>query len=246
MALGKKRTTTGINTRNVSLLMELISRVADRPDRNLPGMGVFSGPPGYGKSKAVASCASPNEVYFVELRFLWTRKDVLEKILEQMNIAPETKMSRMLDQIGEQLSLTHRVLIIDEADLLVRKNMLEIVRDIYECSQGTVILVGEQTLPAALEREGRIHSRMLDWVDAVPTGMADARLFANHHCKNVTVSDDLLDRVIDAASGAARYVCASLMHIAEFADLHNMDALDASTYTGKLSTGKLPERRRSR
>ncbi len=40
-------------TRNVGLLMELVSRITKRPDTNLPGMGVFHGPSGYGKSMAV-------------------------------------------------------------------------------------------------------------------------------------------------------------------------------------------------
>lgn len=57
----------------------------------------------------------------------------------------------MMDQIGEELSLSQRPLIIDEADFLVQKRMIEVVRDIYESSQATIILIGEEAMPVKLQ-----------------------------------------------------------------------------------------------
>lgn len=243
MTTVQKSGSVRLPTRNVTLLMELVSRISKRPDRSLPGMGTFYGPSGYGKSMAVCACAGPHRAYYVQMRELWSRKYLLEMILGQMSITPEKTMPRMLSQIGEQLSLSGRPLIIDEADLLLKKKMIEVVRDIYESSQGTVILVGEETLPEQLERIERVHGRMLDWVAAQPTEIGDARLFAGHHCAGITVSDDLLERILDAAHGSARYTCTNLARVAEIARMHNLTALDASTYTGTLFTGKAPRRR---
>jgi hypothetical protein len=233
-------------TRNVTLLMEMVSRINNRPDRNLPGMGTFYGPSGYGKSKAVYSCSVSYKAYYVEMRYTWTRKDLLEMILMQMNITPPRTMSRMLAEIGRQLALSGRPLIIDEADYLVNKGkgMIEVARDIYESSQGTLILVGEETLPEQLARIERVHGRMLDWVAAQPADLTDARMYAGHHCKGLTIVDDLLNRILEASHWSARYVCNNLVRVAEFARVNNLEDLDAATYTGTLFTGEAPKRRR--
>ncbi|MCL1939570.1 MAG: ATP-binding protein [Desulfovibrionaceae bacterium] len=233
-------------TRNVTLLMELVSRIRNRPDSNLPGMGTFYGPTGYGKSMAVCACAIPHQAYYVQMRSVWTRKYLLEMIMSQMNIASaRMTMPQMLTQVGKQLSLSGRPLIIDEADLLVGKGMIEIVRDIYESSQGTVILVGEENLPGHLEVVERVHGRMLDWVAAQPADIADARLFAGKHCAGLSIADDLLERILEASHGSARYVCTNLVRVAEFARMKNLEDLDAALYTGALFTGKAPARRRA-
>jgi hypothetical protein len=231
-------------SRNVTLLMEMVSRISNRPDRKLPGMGTFYGPSGYGKTQAVCACALSHKAYYVEMKSLWTRKDLLEMILLQMNITPPRTMTRMLTEIGRQLALSGRPLIIDEADFLVRKGMIELARDIYESSQGTLILVGEETLPEQLARIERVHGRMLDWVAAQPAGLDDARLFAGHYCKGLTIADDLLNRILETAHWSARYVCNNLVRVAEFARLHNLQALDSAAYTGTLFTGEAPKRRR--
>lgn len=231
-------------TRNVDLLTTLVSTIANRPDPTLPGMGVFHGPTGYGKSLAVSACHDTHRVYYVQMRDAWTRRDLLEMVLSRMFITPERRIARMLAQVSIQLQQSGRPLIIDEADILVRKGMIELVRDIYESSQGTVVLVGEENLPALLEKNERVHGRILDWAAAQPASMADARMFAGRDCRGITVSDDLLERILEAARGSARYVRNSLVRVTQFARVHGLESMTAETYTGPLFTGKAPERRR--
>ncbi|MDR2504175.1 MAG: ATP-binding protein [Deltaproteobacteria bacterium] len=230
-------------TRNVALLMELTEQLKNRTP-GLPGMGTFYGPTGYGKSKAIVFCAISHQAYYIQVKGLWNCKYLLEQILSQMNIQPARTMSPMLEQIGQQLALSGRPLIIDEADLLFRKGMIEVTRDIYESSQGVVILVGEETLPGQLERIERIHGRMLDWVAAQPTDLDDARLFSGYHCPDLDIKDDLLARLIDATHGSARYICTNLARVKEFALVHGLSAISSADYTGGLFTGTPPERRR--
>lgn len=235
-------------TRNVALFTELVSRIQTRGD-GLPGMGCFYGPTGYGKSKAVCCAAVTHRAYFVQFKSIWTRKFFLEKVLQQMCITPARTMPAMVEQIGGQLAASMnsqpggRPLIIDEADMLVGKGMVELVRDIYESSDGTVILVGEEGLPAMLEVVERVHGRMLDWVAAQPTDMEDAREFAALRCPGLTVADDLLESIINASNGSARYVCTNLNKVAEFATMRGLSALDTKAYTGDFFTGAAPARR---
>lgn len=232
-----------VPTRNVALLMELVSRIKTRTP-GLPGMGTFYGPTGYGKSRAVCVTAVTHQAYYVQMKSIWSCKYLLEMILQQMNIKPARTASHLLEQISKQLLLSQRPLIIDEADLILKKGMIEVLRDIYESSQGTIILVGEENLPTNLEAVERVHGRMLDWVAAQPASLEDARLFAGKHCKDITVSDCLLEHVVKSTHGVARYVCNNLNRIAEFAKMHGLSSLTAETYTGTLFTGKAPERRK--
>lgn len=238
-------------TRNVALFAELVSRIQSRGD-GLPGMGCFYGPTGYGKSKAVCCAAVTHRAYFVQFKSIWTRKFFLEKVLQQMCIAPARTMPAMVEQIGEQLAASihaqpgGRPLIVDEADMLVRKGMVELLRDIYESSDGSVILVGEEGLPAMLEAVERVHGRMLDWVAAQPTDMDDAREFAALRCPGVEVSDALLEHIIEISNGSARYVCTNLNRVSEFAVMGGLNAVDVASYTGGFFTGAVPRRRMGR
>ncbi|MDR2075612.1 MAG: ATP-binding protein [Desulfovibrio sp.] len=233
-----------VPTRNVYLLMELVDRVKGR-GFGLPGMGTFYGPSGWGKSSAVIHCAlSSHRSYYVQMKSLWSRKSLLEMILAEMSIVPARTMPPMLEQIGKQLAQSGRPLIIDEADYIVKKGMIEVVRDIYEVSQGTVILVGEENLPGHLEAIERVHGRMLDWVAAQPADMDDAKMFAGQLCPGVVVADDLLERFVEAARGSARYLCNNLNRLAEFCRLQNRSEIAAQDYSAPLFTGKAPEGRK--
>ena len=230
-------------TRNIALLAELVSRIQNRAE-GLPGMGTFHGPSGYGKTKAVCCVAKLHRAYFVEMKSLWTRKTLLSAILSEMGMPQTGTMPTMLGQIGKQLALSKRPLILDEADHIVDKNMIEVVRDIYEVSQGTVVLVGEENLPAKLELMERVHGRMFDWVAAQPADMDDARKLAAIYCSSVQVSDCMLDRITKETFGSTRRICTNLARIAEFAVMNGLDTITAETYTGELFTGTPPAPRK--
>ncbi|WP_236549860.1 ATP-binding protein, partial [Profundibacterium mesophilum] len=81
---------------------------------------------------------------------------------------PKGTVSEMVEAISAELAMSDAPLLIDEADMLVKRKMIEIVRDIYEGSGAPVILIGEELLPQKLQQWERIHGRMLDWVAAQP------------------------------------------------------------------------------
>lgn len=232
-------------TRNVVLLMELAERISKR-SAGLPGMGTFFGEVGYGKTMAVCCVAVGMKAYYVQMKELWSKKYLLEQILRQMGIEPEKTMSYMLEQIGRQLGQSGRVLLIDDANILLERGMVGVAKDIFESSQGTLILVGEANLPQQLERIPRVHGRMLDWVEAQPTALADARLFAEKYASGVHLHDDVLEEIITQSNGSARYVCNNIRRVAEFAAMKGLEELTAQTYTGTFFTGAAPRARRAR
>jgi len=231
--------------RNVSRLAELVLRVMGR-DSGLPGMGCFFGPSGYGKTFAAIYAANRHRAFHVQVKSVWTKKKLALSILVEMGIQPAATIADMIDQIGQELSLSGRPLLIDEADFLVAKKMIEVVRDIYESSQGTVILIGEENLPQILKKWERVHGRMFDWVAAEPASLADSRHLANLYCRGVEVAADLLAEAHSASGASVRRVCVNLARVREKAEMASLTAIDLATWKqlgGEFFTGNPPARR---
>jgi predicted nucleic acid-binding protein len=203
--------------RNVMLMNALINRVMNR-DFDLPGLACFFGPSGYGKSYAAVWNAQETRAYWVEVKSTWSRKKLAEMILRSMGITnPGRTIGDMVEQIGDQLSRSGRPLLIDEADLVAKDGMIGVVRDIYESSQGTVILIGEENLPQTLRRWERVHNRMLDWVQAQPADLREVGLLARLKCPGVEISPEAAQIVLEASQARARRIVVNLRQIAEHA-----------------------------
>lgn len=216
--------------RNVTLLAELVDRVQNRT-ANLPGMAAFSGPSGYGKSNAAMYAANKFRAYHVQVKSVWTRKKLCASILREMGARDvAATIADMVDQIGEQLSLSQRPLLVDEADFLVKNGMIEVIRDIYESSQAPIILIGEENLPNALKRWERVHGRMLDMIPAQPASIGDTRHLARLYCPGVTIDDALLDAAHRKASGSVRRVCVNLDRVRERANTAELAAISLKEF----------------
>lgn len=200
---------------NLELVRTASERLSGRTS-GLPGIGCLYGPAGWGKTCASMAIANEVRAYFVQLRSAFTRKALLETILKEMSIPPAGTLNMMLDQIAAQLGASRRMLILDEFDHAARNgSMVELVRDIYEASQGTVLIVGEELLPKKLARYERFHSRILTWVPAQPVTLADARLLGPIYAPNVHIDDEMLEHVVQIAKGSVRRVSVNLARIAE-------------------------------
>ena len=162
-----------------------------------------------------------------------------------MGIKPAGTIPNMLDQVCEQIAASRRPLIIDEFDFCLRSDgMVELVRDIYEGSQGTLLLIGEEQIPQKLKRWERFHSRVMAWIPALPASMDDARKLAPIYCPQVKIADDLLQRVVDLAHGSVRRVCVNLTRIHEEAMLRAESEMSLAKWGDlDLYTGDAPKRR---
>lgn len=215
----------------------------------LPGFACLYGPAGYGKSTALTTVANESRAYLIQVRSAWSRKALLENIMIEMSLAsrggkaPGT-IPQMLDQVANQLAASGRPLIIDEFDHCCKADsMVELVRDIYEASQSTIIIAGEEMLPQKLKRWERFHSRVLGWIPAQPVSLADARALAPIYCNGVTVADDLLAHLVDISGGSVRRVCVNLANVAEEAAIEGWDSVTRSDWGSRpLYTGDAPRR----
>ncbi len=229
---------------NLDLVAIVMEQLVSRQD-GLPGLGVYYGPSGYGKTTATIAVANRARGYYVQMRSTWSRKDLLEKILFEMGIKPAGRTTLLLDQICEQLAASRRPLILDEFDYAVAKaGMVELVRDIYEGSQSSLLLVGEEMLPTKLKRYERFHGRVLTWLPAVPVSLDDARKLLPIHSPDVTLADDMLNHVLKESHGSVRRVTVNLVKVRGEALIEGWDVVTREVWGNRpLYSGDAPKRR---
>ena len=228
---------------NLSLVRTATERLAGRT-AGLPGMAAMYGPAGYGKTTAALAIANENRAYFMQMRSAWGRKALLEKILLEMGAKPHGTIPQMLDQVCEQLATSGRMLMLDEFDYCVRTDgMIELVRDIYEGSQSTLLLLGEELLPQKLKKWERFHSRILSWIPAQPINVGDAALLAPIYCPDVHVADDLLTHLVKLSGGSVRRVSVNLAAVYESASVEGWDVVSLKEWGNRpIYTGDAPRR----
>jgi DNA transposition AAA+ family ATPase len=230
-------------TSNMTAAAQVLERALNRAS-NLPGLCAFYGPSGWGKSMASAYCANKFGGVYVECRSFFTSKTLLLAIVRELGLRPGRTQAELLDQIAEQLLLSRKPLIIDEMDHIVEGKAIETVRDIFEASQGTVMLIGEELFPRKLQRWERFHNRVLIWEPAKPCSLSDARQLARFYAPKVDIGEDLLAQIIQAAKGATRRVCVNIELVREAATTEQPDAVDLAWWGKReLYTGEAPVRR---
>lgn len=214
---------------NVVALVELVMRLQTRTS-GLPGMATFSGFSGFGKTTAALYACNKFGAHAVQVKSQWTKRYFCESLAAELSIDIRRSWTvpRLIDAVSESLARSGNPLIIDEADILVDRGMIEITRDIYEGSGVPVILIGEEKLPKKLEQFERIHGRMLDWVAAQPGTVDDVQLLAPLYCPKVTLSADAVDHVLREARNSIRRICNNLDRVREYAATRGIRDLDGA------------------
>jgi len=210
----------------------------------LPGLGVFSGFSGYGKTVAANYVRNAKRAHLIEVRSYWTQKAFAEGLLNALHVSsPKGTIAQMISKatriLGDE---PDRLLLVDEADKLIGKGMIDIVRDIYEDAQIPIIMVGEEVLPQLLQAHERTHNRVLSWVLAEPCDTTDARSLAKLFCPKIKVEDDLLEEIIAQTQGVARRVVTTLNQVNEQARNQGVLEISKENFEGPYFTGRAPTR----
>jgi DNA transposition AAA+ family ATPase len=231
--------------KNVAAFMAMTQRLIDR-DPHLPGIGVCHGYSGLGKSYASLFAQNKTQAVRVEVGDSWTRRTFLLAVLKELGGEPKQRRLPIADlsalaiaSLGED---PRRPLIVDEADKLVDKGFIELVRELHEFSGCPVVLIGEEQLPGKLVAVERVHNRVLDWLPAQPCDLEDARLLAEAFQPRLTIADDLLEHIRSASAGRARRIVVNLAQVGEFARNRRFATVDLAAWNGKpLYTGEPPK-----
>ena len=203
-------TTGGIaNIRNIAQCYEAVSRTLQR-NPLLPGISAFYGPSGFGKSTAANYVATKTNAFYVQVKSTYTPKAFAQALLREMSIPMPNTLSEMMELASAELAKSGRPLIIDEFDHLVNGNKVEIVRDLYEASQGTFLIIGEELLARKLEKWERFHGRVLNWVPALPSDLNDVMELSHIYAPSIEITQDVLEQLVSVVRGSTRRVSTNL------------------------------------
>lgn len=231
--------------RNVMSFMTMVDRLQDRGD-GLPGMGVFFGPSGFGKSMAAMYCAMRIEACLVQCESSWTGAPLCRAILDELGVKPKNRIWEMSQQIQQTLSAENIPLIIDEADFMISRKYVELIRDFYEKSQVPVILIGEEQMPSKLRQWERINGRLLERVAAEPLDDADFNALLAARCPDLQLAPDLEEAIKRASRGSARLIVNNLESVRMQARTRGLDGPVSRSDLGgfQLHDGIPPQIRR--
>lgn len=227
---------------NVGLCVRALERVMNR-NPALPGITTFTGPSGTGKSFSASYAANRFRAFYVECKSTWTRRTFLLAVLQEMGIEPVGDMTNMMNQIGEELVLSQRPLIVDEMDYLVNKKAVEVVRDIHMISDAPILLIGEENMLNKLMKWERFHNRILEPVLAVSATEEDVNELAKIYARGIEVHSDLLKKLHQASNGNVRRICVNLDRIREFCVSKGLSEIGKKSWTLPFFTGDPPRRR---
>lgn len=243
--------------RNVMSLLTLAQRLTDR-DPRLPGMAVFYGYSGFGKTMALAHAIVNYTSVHVEVGSTWTRQDFCEAVLEELLIPAPKRLSQMVELIGKELGDTGKVLFIDEADYLIERNLMNIVRDIHDIALAkgakgrgaNIIMVGEENLPVKFSRVERFHGRIFDSIPAAQAALEDVEMLVPRYAPDIEIHSGLKQYLLTESRFSIRRVCSNLAKVLECAKWSGVSDVTQDhweTYseaTGvEFSTGKPPKPR---
>lgn len=133
--------------KNVVATMGLVQRLKDR-GAHMPGFGVLHGYSGYGKTYSAIFAQNKTGGPRIEIGDSWTKKTLVSAILKELGVRePKGTVATLTEQAIIRLAEPgHPPVFIDEADKLVDKGMIELVREIQEGAQLPIVLIGDRRL----------------------------------------------------------------------------------------------------
>jgi len=229
--------------KNVAACLGVANSIINRPP-GVDGLGVFFGPSGYGKSKASLFVQHKKNALYLEVFDFWTRKTFVEALLGELNVInPRGSVAAMMSQAIRLLKDTpNQLLIVDEADKLVDKHMIELVRDLEKGAKIPILLVGEELLPQKLARYERCENRVAAYGMAEPCDVADASVLGRQYHPALGIADDLLTEIVAETQGNARRIVNTLARVAEYCLENGLQSIDRANYAGTIFTGRAPRR----
>jgi DNA transposition AAA+ family ATPase len=231
--------------RNVTAMLELAYQVRDR-EYGLPGFGMLYGWAGFGKSIAATYAAIKTDAVLIQANRFMRPKSLCETLCTELGLVPERAIDKMIKQIAQAFSENGRPLIIDEADHLIMRDMLELVRVIYESSEIGIILVGEELFPQNVRKWERVDSRMLSRVAAQPADLGDLNALAKIYCKGIDLDDEFKAYLLKTARYSHRRITTALSNVRSFGRTRGISAIDRELWgTRTFDNGDAPAPRKA-
>lgn len=219
---------------NVRLFLELLERLRGASE-HLDRYGCFYGESGLGKTTAATHAVLKTGAIYLECGSTWSTGKLVDSLCHELAMGPiKGPLSTKVEEIIKLLADDPRPLIFDEADHLVKKSLIDLVREIGDKSRAPVIYIGERHLPEKLAHFERAHNRILEWVESQPCGLKDAKELLKLYGGAIEIADDLLRKIVNDTQGSSRRIVSNIDRIRNFAQTRGMMLIDLATFTREL------------
>jgi DNA transposition AAA+ family ATPase len=229
--------------KNVVAFSELVEDITSRP-KHLPGIGVFNGPSGFGKTFSAQYAANTHRAYYVEVGAFWSVGRFCDAILSETGVVVGRTIADKIEVIIERLAMSSRPLIIDEFDHMATDRKVELVRDIHDKSDASILLIGEERLPEKLRKWERFHNRIMRWVPAEPATLGDAAALAKLYCPGIEISQEVLQDIARVSQLRVRRICTNLEQVRQSAKREGLTTFSPENREFNWFTGEAPMARK--
>jgi hypothetical protein len=173
------------------------------------GMAAVFGDRGGGKSTTAISYTQRNleTTVLIRMRALWTARGFLEELIRELKQEPAHKTTDLLRQIMAVLKRKRPLVIIDEADYLLKEaTRIETVRDLYDTCLTPFLLIGMAGFERKIHRVPQVVDRIRDnFLEFTPLDREDVARIAVEICE-VKLSQDALNYIAENTDGSIRQV----------------------------------------
>lgn len=218
-------------TKNILRATEAYHNLVEAANANSPGIGLFSGDAGNGKTTAGGYLFVQADGVLVRCLRADTLGTFLERLAGDLGLEQRQRKADMLNYIVKELALTRRPLFIDEADYLVeRTDVLETIRDIYDMANVPIVLIGYAQLPRKVKRLPQLFSRIAQHVEFRKADMDDIVTMADSLVDRTKISEDLLAELLDVSRGNFRSIHTGLVAIEKFAAANDLPSISLAQW----------------
>jgi DNA transposition AAA+ family ATPase len=219
--------------KNVAAFAMMVEKVVDR-EPDLPGMAVFHGDSGLGKTKSAVYGSTMYRACYVECGQFTTAKSLMVSILRELEVSkPRGTITDMISQAVEIMAADpRRPLVVDEAHHVAAKKFVDLLRELHDKSTAPVIMIGEETLPRQLENFERVQNRILVWTAAQPCDADDLARLVKVYAPSISIAPDLADAILKQTRGNTRRIVVNLAHAVEVAASKGTKQLDLEAFGG--------------
>lgn len=229
-----------VTTSNVVRAMTAVKELHDR-GQGEEGMGLLFGRPGEGKTSTVTYIINNFDGVFLRAQVSWTITSMLGTLVEELGHEPGRFRAPMMDAAIESLAVSKRMVVIDEADYLLRqKEMLDCIRDIYDMTGVPILLVMMERAPRKIQsdrRLARFKRRITKWIKFDGLTKADTRKVCSSlpHLDDaektpIEISEDLAMRIHQESDANIGHIVIALGRIERFARTNDLEHVGLDEY----------------
>lgn len=219
--------TNFIKTANVKALATALNRVHTlNPKSNR--MALVFGEHGLGKTEAIINYqANTKDVVMLRVKALVSPRWLLTDLVTELGEQPLYRTAALFNQAREQLTQHPRLVIVDEADYLLRDSRcIETLRDLHDTTLSSICIVGMGLIDKKLNQYKHLVDRFAEKVKLTPLPLADIKTIAAENC-SVRISDDAAE-YLHRTDPRWRWIVQTLEHAERIAQVNGLKEITAA------------------